>query len=94
MPDKVFSNENRALQQQPVFTASGLLVRDLCGRSAISDQFILRDECVEAKTVLNAIAGKKEFNGVYLTGGGVEHVDAPEEAKLTTNIAAVEHLRP
>ena len=96
MPDKVFSEmENRALQQQPVFTASGLLAGTFADETEryLADQFILRDECVEAKTVLDAIAGKKEFNGVYLTGGRlIERVDAPEEAKLTTNIAAVKHL--
>ncbi len=96
MPDKVFSEiENRAHQQQPVFTASGLLAGTFADETEryLADQFILRDECVEAKTVLDAIAGKKEFNGVYLTGGRlIERVDAPEEAKLTTNIAAVKHL--
>lgn len=96
VPDKAFSElENRALQQQPAFTASALLAGTLADEAEryLADQFILRDECVEAKTVMDAIAGRKEFNGVYYTGGRlIERVDEPDETKLAANIAAVQKL--
>lgn len=96
LPDKAFSElENRALQQQPAFTASALLAGTLADETEryLADQFILRDECVEAKTVMDAIAGRKEFNGVYYAGGRLmERVDEPDETKLAANITAVRKL--
>lgn len=95
-PDKAFSEmENRTLQQKPTFSAETMLDGTYAQQteSHLADQFVFRDESVALKTALDALSGKREFNGVCLADGRlIERVDAPDEAQLTANIQAVRQL--
>ncbi len=96
LPDKAFSEmENRALQQTPQFSVTGLFDGSFADETEthLADQFILRDESVAAKTALEALAGRREFNGVYLAEGRLlERMDPPDEERLAANIAAVRSM--
>ena len=92
IPDKEFSElENRTLAQKPKFTLENFLSGNLDDETEayLSDQFILRDECVTLKSSTDLLLGKKEFNGCYLADGRLlERMDEPTE-QFMTNIKAV-----
>ena len=92
IPDKEFSEiENRTLAQKPAFTLQNFFSGNLDDETEkyLSDQFILRDSCVTLKSSTEALIGKKEFNGSYLTDDMLlERMDEPTE-QFNTNITAV-----
>lgn len=68
-PDRSFSqNENRVLEELPKFSFFSLKSGDFTKKfeDYCKDQFILKDELVGAKSRLDYILGKREYNGVYI----------------------------
>lgn len=73
LPDRDFSEqENRTLQQLPVFSAEALFSGEY-GREIdryLSDQFPGRDFFVEVKSRTERATGRREVNGVYFLKNG------------------------
>lgn len=68
-PDRSFSqNENRVLEELPKFSFFSLKSGDFTKKfeDYCKDQFILKDELVGAKSRLDYMLGKREYNGVYI----------------------------
>lgn len=96
LPDAAFSEtENRTLQQKPSFSVESLLSGEFTKNTEtyIADQFPLRDHFVEGKSVMEKMWGKRENNGVYHCSDQlIERFDAPDPARIESNIAAVNRL--
>ena len=96
LPDKECSEmENRTLEQTPQFSLSALFDGTYADQTEthLADQFVLRDASVAAKTAMETLVGRHEFNGVYLADGRlIERIDEPEEERLAANIQAVHNL--
>lgn len=68
-PDrKISEEENRVLAEFPKFGLESIRNKDyMTGlESYASDQFVLRDAWISLKVQCDLLAGKREFNGVYL----------------------------
>lgn len=95
VPDKKFSEiENRTLAQKPDFTIQNFLNGNIDTQTEnyLSDQFILRDNCVTLKSSVDLILGKREFNDVFLVDGMlIEKINNPQ-SQLNENIKAVNNL--
>lgn len=72
-PKKAFSdNENRLLAQMPEFSVSGLFSGTFMSdyESYITDQFFLRDNWIQLKTLTEIAMKKQDINGVYISKDG------------------------
>ena len=85
--DKTYSEvENRMLAQKPELTWSNLIsgkfMTDM--EDYITDQFFLRNQWIEIKTVEDIVIGKRESNGVYIGKGGylLEIQDEPDNENI------------
>ncbi len=93
LPKESFSeNQNRYLAQFPKFTAkrlfSGAYTDDL--ENYISDHFIMREKMSEVKTNSDILTGKKDVNGIYITGSRlIEKIDPPDDAVTQRNIGYI-----
>ena len=68
-PDKAFSeDENRMLQERPVFSVSKYIEGryETKTEDYINDQFVLRSPLIHLKTAVDRTFGKVESGGVYL----------------------------
>ena len=97
VPDREFSeNENRYLASFPEFSKTALLsgqfLKDF--ETYMTDQFPLRDGWVSLKAEATKLSGKLENNGVFFGKGGtlLSRFDAPDEARLEKNLAALTAL--
>ena len=86
-------NENRMLQQAPVFNTSrvvsGKFMEDF--EDFVADQFMGRDGWISAKLRMDRMSGKKESNGVYIGSKGYlfEAAAVPDEERISANMDAV-----
>ncbi len=96
--DRKFSEkENRALEQQPKLTVSGIE----SGRwmeqyeSYVSDQFAGRDFWVSLKSHLDLLAGKRKANGVFKGKDNylLEDIAKPDEEQLDANLTAMKKFQ-
>jgi hypothetical protein len=97
LPDRDRSAvENRTLQQLPEFSWAG--VKDGSYMSAIeeyiADQFPERDGWTGAKSRMEWLLGKREFNKVYLAEDDtlIARVDAPEDGLDEKNLSYIQSL--
>ncbi|USG67896.1 DHHW family protein [Brevibacillus ruminantium] len=93
-PDRTFSeSENRMLEQLPHFSWKTLMAGTFTSdfEKYVSDQFVLRDLWIEAKSETDRIMGKKESNGVYLGKDGfmLKKFTPPSDEDLKEKIAAI-----
>ncbi len=96
-PDKEFSEqENRYLQQRPVFTLARLFDGSFTEEfeSYITDNFPLRDRWIGLKSRIEVLLGKTENNGVFICGDGtlIARFDKPDMKLVDENISAVQML--
>lgn len=96
--DRKFSaKENRALEQRPKLTISGIE----SGRwmkqyeSYVSDQFAGRDFWVALKSRIDLIAGKRKANGVFKGKDHylLEDIARPDEEQLKVNLDAMKKFQ-
>ncbi len=92
--DKTYSEvENRMLAQKPELTwnnlISGKFMTDM--EDYITDQFFLRNQWIEIKTVEDIVIGKRESNGVYIGKGGylLEIQDEPDNENIIKTSQAI-----
>ncbi len=92
--DKTYSEvENRMLAQKPELTWSNLIsgkfMTDM--EDYITDQFFLRNQWIEIKTVEDIVIGKRESNGVYIGKGGylLEIQDEPDNENIIKTSQAI-----
>ena len=86
-PSVVFSeSENRYLEQFPQFSIETLLDGSFISdfETAVSDQFIMRDNWVTIKNVAELSLLKKDFNGVYYAKDGYL-IDQLQSLKLNND---------
>lgn len=72
-PERTFSeNENRVLAAAPEFSVKSLLEGKFMSEyeTYITDQFFLRDEWIQLKTLTEIALNKQDINGVYLGKDG------------------------
>ena len=72
-PDRSFSeNENRVLASAPEFTWKKLFEGKFMSEyeTYITDQFFLRDEWIQLKTMTELALNKQDINGVYIGKDG------------------------
>lgn len=93
-PNQDFSDsENRVLAQRPEITwesiKSGKFMKEY--ETYVSDQFLLRDQWIQLKTLEDRILGKRESNGVYMGKDGylMEASDEPDWTNVEKNSAAI-----
>lgn len=72
-PEKTFSdNENRVLATMPEFSVdklfSGEFMKDY--EEYITDQFFMRDQWIQLKTIAEMVLNKQDINGVYISKDG------------------------
>lgn len=90
-PDKVFSaNENRMLAQKPELTTEKIFSGEFSNgyESYITDQFVLRDQWILAKSLSELALMKKEIKGVYIGKDGylIEEHSIDNEEQTNKNI--------
>ena len=96
LPDRDKSEtENRTLAQLPEFTWNGL--KDGSYTKAIetyfADQFPLRDGWTGLKARTEQLAGKSEFNGVYLCDDTlISKVEPPDPQQVEKNLSYLDRL--
>ena len=96
LPDRDKSEtENRTLAQMPEFTWNGL--KDGSYTKAIetyfADQFPLRDGWTGLKARTEQLAGKSEFNGVYLCDDTlISKVEIPNPQQVEKNLSYLDRL--
>ena len=72
-PDRTFSeNENRVLASAPEFSVKNLFEGKFMSdyEKYITDQFFLRDEWIQLKTLTEMALNKQDINGVYMGKDG------------------------
>ncbi|MBP3569185.1 MAG: hypothetical protein J6K04_08490 [Lachnospiraceae bacterium] len=72
-PERTFSeNENRVLASAPEFSWESLLKGEFMSdyETYITDQFFLRDEWIQLKTLAEVALNKQDINGVYMGEDG------------------------
>ena len=72
-PERTFSeNENRVLASAPEFSRESLLEGKFMSEyeTYITDQFFLRDEWIQLKTLTEMALNKQDINGVYMGKDG------------------------
>ena len=72
-PDRTFSeNENRVLASAPEFSVESLFEGKFMSdyEKYITDQFFLRDEWIQLKTLTEMALNKQDINGVYMGKDG------------------------
>jgi len=72
-PDRTFSeNENRVLASAPEFSVENLFEGKFMSdyEKYITDQFFLRDEWIQLKTLTEMALNKQDINGVYMGKDG------------------------
>ena len=96
--DRKFSEkENRALEQRPQLTLSGIE----SGRwmeqyeSYVSDQFTGRDFWVSLKSNLDLLSGKRKSNGVFKGKDHylLEDIATPDETQMNANLTAMKEFQ-
>jgi len=93
LPDRDRSEtENRVLTQLPEFSwealKNGSYTEEI--EEYFADQFPLRDDWTGLKGRLEQLIGKKEFNGVYLSGNTlISKVETPDSALVDKNLSSV-----
>ena len=93
--DSPFSeSENRVLEQRPDLSLHAILSGKFASdyESYTSDQFVLRDAWVGAKTDADRALGKKESNGVFLGKDEylIERYRSPSETEMESRVSAME----
>lgn len=93
-PDRTYSEEEkRVLAKAPQISLSEIREKEYMNdlESYISDQFAFRDTWIRLKVQCDLLAGKREFNGVYL---GKDHYlmqipSKPDEKRVSENMEAI-----
>lgn len=83
-PDRTFSeNENRVLASAPEFTVESLFEGKFMSdyEKYITDQFFLRDEWIQLKTLTEMALNKQDINGVYMGKDGYL-IERHEDSKI------------
>ena len=96
LPDRDRSDvENRTLAQRPEFSwedlKDGSFTKGV--EEYFADQFPLRDQWTGLKARAEQVQGKREFNGVYLSGGAlIAKVEPPKDGLEEKNLSYVSRL--
>lgn len=96
--DREFSSkENRALEQKPKLTVSGIESGRWMNQyeSYVSDQFAGRDFWVSLKSWIDLLAGKRKSNGVFKGKDNylLEDISRPNETQLKMNLTAMKKFQ-
>lgn len=96
--DREFSSkENRALEQKPKLTVSGIESGRWMNQyeSYVSDQFAGRDFWVSLKSRIDLLAGKRKSNGVFKGKDNylLEDISRPNETQLKMNLTAMKKFQ-
>ena len=96
--DREFSSkENRALEQKPKLTLSGIESGRWMNQyeSYVSDQFAGRDFWVSLKSRIDLLAGKRKSNGVFKGKDSylLEDISRPDETQLKMNLGAMKKFQ-
>ena len=96
--DREFSSkENRALEQKPKLTLSGIESGRWMNQyeSYVSDQFAGRDFWVSLKSRIDLLAGKRKSNGVFKGKDSylLEDISRPDETQLKMNLEAMKKFQ-
>lgn len=96
LPKKEFSEiENRVLSKAPEFSFSSVLDRSFMknSESYFADHFVGRTDWIKAKTQMELLSGKREINGVYVSGDRmVEKLDSPDYNVISKSISAINNF--
>lgn len=96
LPKKEFSEiENRVLSKAPEFSFSSVLDRSFMknSESYFADHFVGRTDWIKAKTQMELLSGKREINGVYVSGDRmVEKLDSPDYNVILKSISAINNF--
>lgn len=99
VPDRDFSaEENRPLTVFPKLSVKGVLSGEAQQKinDYFSDQLILRNTCISAKTILQKATGKRDIGGVYLCRNKfyIEKIteDSLESEVFARNISSIEQF--
>lgn len=93
-PDKTYSEEeNRVLAESPAISWEGIREKEYMNdlESYVSDQFAFRDVWIRLKVQCDLLAGKREFNGVYLGKNKylMQIPSKPDEKQVEENMQAI-----
>ncbi len=89
-PERTFSeNENRVLASAPKFSMENLWNGEFMSdyESYITDQFFLRDEWIQLKTMTEMALNKQDINGVYIGKDGYL-IERHEDSKIDFEMLA------
>ena len=89
-PERTFSeNENRVLASAPKFSWDSLLEGKFMSdyEKYITDQFFLRDEWIQLKTMTELALNKQDINGVYIGKDGYL-IERHEDSKIDFEMLA------
>lgn len=89
------SVENRTLQKRPEFSFDDWFDKSFMNEfeSYVSDHFTGRIHWIRAKIDTELLVGKKEINGIYITGDRlIEKIPAPDYNVMDKSVSAINEL--